>query len=340
MIVFTVPFLFADLYTKYLAHIELPNQGDEIVLMKPIYAVSPIRNYGSIFKSEADKEKAHHLTHILLWPTVILGLFLIAFYGRHFLWYMALGGGLGNGIEIAIFDGGTDFLNTKTGYWDLDRWIFNVADVFLFIPVLFCLIPAIYLCVNYICKYYIYDKLLLPVFEKIGIVPTPAPPKYSEELTLEVVERYKSGETLEGIASAVDKTPNSIRGKLVSEGVYSEYKNVNFRLSQMTNPEIGPLNLRKGMEYSFDDTIQYLNDAGYLRVSQVNQEGYYSVKGGVIQVHPFGSKEAITLDYFGDQIENIKIVNKASSLTSVSITAYQVGLILGTNPQRVERAVV
>ena len=113
MIVFTVPFLFVDLYTKYLAHIELPNQGDEIVLMKPIYAVSPIRNYGSIFKSEADKEKAHHLTHILLWPTVILGLFLIAFYNRHFLYYMALGGGLGNGIEVAIFDGGTDFLNTK-----------------------------------------------------------------------------------------------------------------------------------------------------------------------------------------------------------------------------------
>ena len=86
---------------------------------------------------------------------------------------MALGGGLGNGIEVAIFDGGTDFLNTKTGYWDLDRWIFNVADVFLLLPVLFFLIPLIYLSVTYICKYYIYDELLLPVIEKIGIVYNP-----------------------------------------------------------------------------------------------------------------------------------------------------------------------
>ena len=326
LIIFTVPFLFVDLYTKYLAHIELPNQGDEIVLMKPIYAVSPIRNYGSIFKSEADKEKAHHLTHILVFPPVILGLFLLAFYNRHFLWYMALGGGLGNGIEVAIFDGGTDFLNTKTGYWDLDRWIFNVADVFLFIPVLFCLIPVIYLSVTYICKYYIYDELLLPVFKKTGIVPTSATPRYSEELTLEVVERYKSGETLEEIASAVDKTPNSIRGKLVSEKVYTEYKNVNFRLSQMTNAEIEPLNLTEGMEYSFDKAVQFLNEAGYIRVSQVNEEGYYSIKGGVIKLHPFGSVEAITLDYFGDTIETIKVQNNDNSLSSISITPYQVGV--------------
>ena len=27
-IVFTLPFLFADLYTKYLAHTELPNEGE------------------------------------------------------------------------------------------------------------------------------------------------------------------------------------------------------------------------------------------------------------------------------------------------------------------------
>ena len=34
MIVFTIPFLFADLYTKYLAHTELPNEGDQMVLVE------------------------------------------------------------------------------------------------------------------------------------------------------------------------------------------------------------------------------------------------------------------------------------------------------------------
>ena len=243
------------------------------------------------------------------------------------LWFMFLGGALGNGIEVLIFGGATDFLSTNTGNPSFDRWVFNVADIFIFIPLLFCIIPFIYLSVTLICEYYIYDKLLLPILKKIGIIYTPAPPKYSEELTLEVVKRYKVGETLEEIAIAVGKTPNSIRGKLVSEKVYTQYKEVNFRISQMTNAEIEPLNLTQGMEYAFDDTTQYLNEAGYIRVSQVNEEGYYSVKGGLIKVHPFGSEEAITLDYFGDTIETIKAVSKDVSLPSIRISPYQLGVI-------------
>jgi transcription-repair coupling factor (superfamily II helicase) len=188
-----------------------------------------------------------------------------------------------------------------------------------------------------ICKYYVYDKLLVPIFKKIGIIYTPEPPKYSEELTLEIVKRYKFGETLEEIATAVDKTPNSIRGKLVSEKVDTEYKEVNFRLSQMTNAEIEPLNFTEGMEFSFEDAVQYLNEAGYIRVSQVNEEGYYSVKGGIIKVHPFGSEVAITLDYFGDTIEAIKAINKRGKLASVSISPYPLGVTYSDVQSRLDQ---
>ena len=326
VIIFTLPFLCADLYTKYLAHTELPNEGDQIVLIKHLNAISPMINYGSIFGGEFKKENASHFTHLLFIPLVFFGA-IGAYHAvgggvASILWFMALGGILGNGIEVAIFSGATDFLNTNTGNPSFDQWVFNLADIFLFIPMLFCLIPAIYLFVIMICKYYIYDKLLVPIFKKIGIVYTPEPPKYSEELTLEIVKRYKFGETLEEIATAVDKTPNSIRGKLVSEKVYTEYKDINFRLSQMTNVEIEPLNLTEGMEFSFDDAVQYLNEAGYIRVSQVNEEGYYSVKGGLIKLHAFGSEDAVTLDYFGDTIETIKVEGKINNLPSICIMPY------------------
>ena len=335
-IIFTLPFLFADLYTKYLAHTELPNEGDHIVLIEPLYAISPMINYGGIFEDELKKENARHWEHLVYIPIIILAAWL-AYHavGSGFLailYFMFLGGALGNGIEVAMFSGGTDFLNTNTGTLSFDRFVFNLADVFIWIPCLVCIIHSVFLLVYHICRFYIYDKILLPIKEKLiwrlcvklGIMEEyiPAPPKYYEELTLEVVRRYKAGETLEEIATALDKTPNSIRGKLVSEKVYTEYKDVNFRLSQMTNAEIEPLNLTEGMEYSFDDATQYLNEAGYIRVSQVNDEGYYSVKGGMIKVHPFGSEEAITLDYFGDTIETIKVVSKQSNLTSVSIPPY------------------
>jgi len=342
LIIFTLPFLCADLYTKYLAHTELPNEGDQIVLIKHLNAESPLTNYGSfltnLFGIENSKENPNIFAHLTMVPIIILGAYA-AFraVGGGFvsiLFFMFLGGALGNGIEVLIFGGVTDFLSTNTGNLSFDGWVFNVADIFIFIPLLFSIIPLIYQVGYYIWEYFIYERILLPIKEKIlfplyvklGIIEEyrPEPPKYSEELTVEVVTRYKSGETLEEIATALDKTPNSIRGKLVSEKVYTEYKDVNFRLSQMINAEIEPLNLTEGMEFSFDAAVQYLNEAGYIRVSQVNEEGYYSVKGGMIKVHPFGSKDAFTLDYFGDTIETIKVENKDDSLSSVSITPYQV----------------
>jgi len=170
-IVFTLPFLFADLYTKYLAHTELPNEGDQVVLIEPLYAVSPMINYGSIFETELKKENASHFAHLLSIPITILGAWA-AYHavGGGFLsvlYFMFLGGALGNGIEVALFSGATDFLNTNTGNLNFDRLVFNLADVFICIPVLFCIIPFIYLSVTNIFKYYIYDKLLLPIKEKI-----------------------------------------------------------------------------------------------------------------------------------------------------------------------------
>jgi lipoprotein signal peptidase len=334
-IVFTLPFLFADLYTKYLAHTELPNEESYIVLIKPFYAVSPLRNYGGIFEDELKKEDARHLEHLIFIPLVLIFGWLVYIsegFGR-LIWSIPLAGILGNGVELAIFSGATDFLQTNTGNMSFDQYIFNLADVFLVLTLLCSLIPIIYLIVTYfIWERVIYDKIIVPIREKIlwplkvklGITEEyrPEPPKYSEELTLEVVKRYKAGETLEEIATAFDKTPNSIRGKLVSEKVYTEFKDVNFRLSQMTNAEIEPLNLTEGMEFSFDDAVQYLSEAGYIRVSQVNEEGYYSVKGGLIKLHAFGSEGAVTLDYFGDTIESIKVEGKVNNLSSIGIVPY------------------
>jgi lipoprotein signal peptidase len=223
VIIFTLPFLCADLYTKYLAHTELPNEGDQIVLIKPLNAVSPIINYGSfltvLFGIENSKENPNIFAHLIMVPLIIVGAYA-AFYAvgggiASILWFMFLGGALGNGIEVAIFSGATDFLSTNTGNPSFDLWVFNVADIFLFIPFLFCIIPIIYIIVTYfIWERIIYDKIIVPIREKIlwplkvklGITEEyrPEPPKYSEELTLEVVSRYKAGETLEKIATALE----------------------------------------------------------------------------------------------------------------------------------------
>ena len=117
------------------------------------------------------------------------------------------------------------------------------------------------------------------------------------------------GESLEDIADLTGKTVTSIRGKLVSENVYSQFKTQRMNAIQRGTFHDGhaltPLELKSGQEYRFDDLLSYLNKAGYLRVNRSCEMGYYSVHGGVVNIHPFGCSNSISIDYFGDTVEVI-----------------------------------
>lgn len=45
-------------------------------------------------------------------------------------------------------------------------------------------------------------------------------PNYTHEMTVDVVEAYKAGETVESIATRLNKTTRSVVAKLAREGVY------------------------------------------------------------------------------------------------------------------------
>ena len=83
-----------------------------------------------------------------------------------------------------------------------------------------------------------------------------------------------------------------------------------------------PLVIQQGTENSFEGVIEYLNGSGYLRVSRATEEGYYSVSGGNITIFPFGSENAVMLDYFGDTVETIKAGEKNKSYSSLNIMPF------------------
>ena len=166
------------------------------------------------------------------------------------------------------------------------------------------------------------DRLLqIPFLKNSNMILAflPRPPKYSAALTEEIIHRFKSGETLEAIAADAGKTPQSIRGKLVSEGIYGQYKDINLRLSLMEQTEREPLMLSNGVEHPLEDVAQYLIDVGYMRVSQVTEEGCYSIAGGTVVVFPYGAAKPAVLDYFGDTIETIRNKNSKTTLPSITI---------------------
>jgi lipoprotein signal peptidase len=311
------PLLGADLYTKYLAHTELTSEGQEYVITKHLSAIKPLRNYGTWWSGELDKDKAQNFTHLLILLLIVPAAFLWSlsteFKLENLLLKVQFAGVLGNATELILFDGVTDFLTTNDTGLFLDDYVFNLADVFIFLPFLYFI--SAYILLSAWCA--------LPDSITMWNVHTKIPPKYSEELTEEIVQRFTSGEPIDEIAAAFDKTANSVRGKLVSLGIYSQYKDINLRLSQMSNAQMPTITVEQGVECGFSSLIQYLNDAGYFRVGQVTEEGCFSVRGGIIRVRPFNAKNTVILDFYGDTVDAIKVVNQKTPLSSVTIQPYQ-----------------
>ena len=149
-------------------------------------------------------------------------------------------------------------------------------------------------------------------------------PNYTEEQTKEIVARYKSGETLEDIAIAVGKTPNSVRGKLVSEDIYNRFKDLNQRMRDVEVHQSDPMTLRIGAETQFEAFLEYLNGSGYRRLDRASEPGVYVVKGGAVTIFPFQQEAAVSIEFFGDVVETMKRKNTKEKLSELTITPFKV----------------
>jgi len=67
--------------------------------------------------------------------------------------------------------------------------------------------------------------------------------------------------------------------------------------------------VKKNQKISFSFLLKKLDEMGYEKVQKVEEIGEFSQRGGVIDVFPINMKNAIRLDFFGNRIENIEILN-------------------------------
>ena len=70
--------------------------------------------------------------------------------------------------------------------------------------------------------------------------------------------------------------------------------------------ENASLLLKQGQEISFEKTVQFLSEKGYMHTDKVMNKGEYAVRGGLIDVFPAGQEMPVRLDFFGDELEAIK----------------------------------
>lgn len=76
------------------------------------------------------------------------------------------------------------------------------------------------------------------------------------------------------------------------------------------------ITLQKGSQKEFERLIDELIKMGYERVEMVSGPGSFAIRGGIIDVFPSVSSEPYRVEFFGDEIESIRLFNPESQLST------------------------
>ena len=67
-----------------------------------------------------------------------------------------------------------------------------------------------------------------------------------------------------------------------------------------------PLRIAAGETHTPEDLTDALVAAGYSRVGQVEERGELALRGGILDVYPTTADLPVRIDFFGDEIENLR----------------------------------
>ena len=97
------------------------------------------------------------------------------------------------------------------------------------------------------------------------------------------------------------------------------------------------LALRRGDELGPEELATWLVDAGFEHVDQVDQQGEFARRGGIVDVFPMGTGRAVRVEFFGDVVESIRRFDLDTQRSTEEATRYDLtGIAAGreTDPAR------
>lgn len=92
--------------------------------------------------------------------------------------------------------------------------------------------------------------------------------------------------------------------------------------------------LKVGQTVDMLDVCKKLIMIGYESVNQIEAEGQFYRHGGMIDVYPFGSDKSVRIDFFGDDIDSIRLVDPISQRTFERIEKFRILPASETNADR------
>lgn len=79
--------------------------------------------------------------------------------------------------------------------------------------------------------------------------------------------------------------------------------------------KLEPVRLTRGREHPFKEVVAGISAAAYNRVDLVAKRGEYAVRGGIIDVFPPTESNPVRLEFFGDELEDIRYFSAADQRT-------------------------
>lgn len=76
-----------------------------------------------------------------------------------------------------------------------------------------------------------------------------------------------------------------------------------------------PVEIQKGQEVDFNLTVKQLTQAAYSRVDLVSKRGEFAVRGGILDIFSPVSDYPVRIDFFGDEVEDIRYFSVADQRT-------------------------
>jgi transcription-repair coupling factor (superfamily II helicase) len=80
--------------------------------------------------------------------------------------------------------------------------------------------------------------------------------------------------------------------------------------------------LAPGERIDRDRLAELLQANGYVRTDTVADAGEYAVRGGLVDLFPAGQKEALRLDFFGDEIETVRSFDPGTQRTTGNVSGF------------------
>lgn len=153
---------------------------------------------------------------------------------------------------------------------------------------------SILVCLNNLVEMEtLYGDLYELLGEEVGLFPHPDLKPYEwrepfgqvREQRMAVFER-----ALSGIPGIIVTTPLALAEKLPHPKLF--HRDI--------------LQLAKGMEISLSDMRETLNHLGFYEESVVEDLGQFAIRGGILDIYPYGRENPLRLEWFGDEIESIR----------------------------------